>query len=68
MTADVVTFPTTVDERSPAAGVTIRRVLFFLLVGVGALLTLWILSHLGPVVYGIPVPFFRRASGAPSAF
>jgi hypothetical protein len=38
------------------------------MVAAGALTTLWILSHLGPVVYGLPVPFMRRASAASSAF
>jgi hypothetical protein len=68
MTADVLTFPTTLDEPAPAAGVWIRRVLLFLLVAAGAVTTLWILSHLGPVVYGLPAPFMRRARAVASAF
>jgi hypothetical protein len=68
MTADVLTFPTTLDEPARVAGVWLRRVLLFLLVSAGVAMTLWILSHLGPVVYGLPAPFFRRASSASSAF
>ena len=69
MSADVLTFPTTtLDEPARVAGVWLRRVLLFALVGVGVVTTLWILSHLGPVVYGLPAPFFRRASGGSSAF
>jgi len=69
MTADVLTFPTTtLDEPARVAGVWLRRVLIFTVVVAGALLTLWILSKLGPVAYGLPAPFFRRPSGAPSAF
>ena len=66
MTADVLTFPTTLDEPARVAGVWLRRVLFFLIIAAGAAMTLWILSHLGPVVYGLPAPFVRRA--ASSAF
>ena len=68
MTADALTFPTTLEEPARVAGVWLRRVLIFSFVAVGVLLTLWILSHLGPVVYGLPAPFLRRAGGAPSAF
>jgi hypothetical protein len=67
MTADVLTFPPTLDEPAPLAGVWLRRVLLFLLLAVGALTTLWILSHLGLVMYGLPAPFIRRASTASSA-
>lgn len=68
MTADVLTFPTTLAVPARAPGVWLRRVLFFTMVAAGALMTLWILSHLGPVVYGLPAPFFRRATAASSAF
>ena len=60
MTADVLPFPTTLDEPARVAGVWLRRVLIFLFIAAGAVLTLWILSKLGPVVYGLPVPFLRR--------
>lgn len=63
-TADVLTFPTTMEEPARVAGVWLRRVLIFSIVLIGALLTLWILSKLGPVVYGLPATFFRRASAA----
>jgi hypothetical protein len=63
MTAEVLAFPTTLDEPARVAGVWLRRVLLFLLIGAGVLLTIWILSHLGPVVYGLPA-FFRRTSSA----
>jgi hypothetical protein len=66
MTAEVLTFPTTLNEPAHVAGVWLRRVLLFALLGIGVVLTVWILSHLGPVVYGLPA-FFRRTSGAPSA-
>ena len=68
MTVDALTFPTTLDEPARVAGVWLRRVLIFTLAVAGALLTLWILSKLGPVVYGLPAPFLRRAGAAPSAF
>jgi hypothetical protein len=41
-------------------GYVIRRVLTWSLILTGALLTLWILSHVGPAVYGLPVPLVRR--------
>jgi hypothetical protein len=63
-TADVLTFPTTVDEPARVAGVWLRRVLLFLVVAAGVAMTLWILSHLGPVVYGLPAPLFRRGGAA----
>ena len=63
MTAEVLAFPTTLDEPARVAGVWFRRVLIFAMVAVGVVLTLWILSHVGPVVYGLPA-FFRRTSGA----
>jgi len=66
MTAEVLTFPTTLDEPARVAGVWFRRVLIFAMVAVGVVLTLWILSHVGPVVYGLPA-FFRRSSGVSSA-
>ena len=69
MTADALTFPTaTLDTPAPAVGVWVRRILLFALVGAGVVVTLWLLSHLGPVVYGLPAPFFRRAGGGSSAF
>lgn len=65
MTADVLTFPAaSMDEPVRVAGVWLRRVLAFSLMAVGVLLTLWILSHLGPVVYGLPAAFFRRGAAA----
>lgn len=63
MTAEVLTFQT-FDEPAPVAGVTLRRVLFFLFVALGALATLWILGHLGPVAYGVPVTFLRRGASS----
>jgi hypothetical protein len=65
MTAEVLTFPN-LDEPARVAGVWLRRVLIFAMVAVGVVLTLWILSHVGPVVYGLPA-FFRRSSGVSSA-
>jgi hypothetical protein len=67
MTADVLTFPTTLDAPAPLAGLWFRRVLLFVLLAAGVLTTLWILSHLGLVVYGLPAPFIRRASAGSSA-
>jgi hypothetical protein len=61
-TVEALPFPTTLDEPARVAGVWLRRVLLFALIASGALLTLWILSHLGPVVYGLPAPFLRRAA------
>jgi hypothetical protein len=67
MTAEVLTFPTTLDEPARVAGVWLRRVLLFAFLAAGVLMTLWILSQLGPVVYGLPVPLFRRVGAASSA-
>ena len=67
MTATALTLPITVvqpevstETRQPWVG----RVLLLALLVAGGLLTLFILSHLGPVVYGLPAPFFRRAAAA----
>jgi hypothetical protein len=63
MTTQTLTFP----NYAPAVqddvrlGQIIGRALKWSLILVGALLTLWILSQMGPVVYGLPVPLFRRA-------
>jgi hypothetical protein len=64
MTTQALTFP----NYAPAVqddvrlGAFIRRALKWSLILVGALLTLWILSEVGPVAYGLPVPLMRRAS------
>lgn len=64
MTTQALTFP----NFAPAAqddvrlGSFIRRALTWSLILTGALLTLWILSELGPVVYGLPVPLVRQAA------
>jgi hypothetical protein len=67
MSVDVLTMPATLGE--PAVDLTkwIRRALLFTLLTVGGLLTLWVLYHLGPVAYGLPAPFFRRAALAQAA-
>lgn len=64
MTATALTLPFTV---APAETTTsdvlytwLRRVLLFTLIVGGGLVTLYVLSHLGLVVYGLPAPFFRR--------
>lgn len=63
MQADVLTLPTleTADAAQDAWR-ALRTLLGVSLVVVGVLLTLWILLQLGPVAYGLPAPFFRRAS------
>lgn len=64
MTTQALTFP----DFAPAVqddvrlGSFIRRALTWSLILTGALLTLWILSELGPVVYGLPVPLVRQAA------
>jgi hypothetical protein len=68
LTADALSFPTSLEEPELVAGARLRRVLLVAVVAAGVLLTLWILSHLGPVVYGLPAPFFRRAGAASTAF
>lgn len=69
MTTQALTFP----QFAPAVqddvrvGSFIRRALTWSLILVGVLLTLWILSQLGPVVYGLPVPLVRRGMVTPEA-
>jgi hypothetical protein len=64
MTTQTLTF----HEFAPAVqendrlGWVIRRVLKWSLILAGTLLTLWILSEAGPVVYGLPVPLMRQAA------
>jgi hypothetical protein len=64
MTTQALTFP----DYAPAVhddvqlGAFVRRALTWSFILVGVLLTLWILSQLGPVVYGLPVPLVRRAA------
>jgi hypothetical protein len=67
MTATALTLPITVvpQEVSPETQQAwVRRVLLMAFLVAGGLLTLFILSHLGPVAYGLPAPFFRRAAAA----
>ena len=69
MTTLALTFP----NFAPAVhddvrlGYFIRRILMWSLILTGAALTLWILSHVGPVVYGLPVPLVRRGMVTPAA-
>lgn len=66
MTTQALTFPNYApavqDDVRP--GVLARRAVTWSLMLVGALLTVWILSELGPVVYGLPVPLIRRSAAA----
>jgi hypothetical protein len=68
MTATALSLPFTADIpvqiSSDLLQTWIRRVLLLTLLVAGGLLTVYILSHLGPVVYGLPAPFFRRAVAA----
>jgi hypothetical protein len=63
MTTQALTFSTFAPavQDDVQLGYIIRRALTWSLLLVGAVLTLWILSQLGPVVYGLPVPLVRRA-------
>jgi hypothetical protein len=62
MTTLALTFPNFAPavQDDVRVGPIIRRVLLWSLILTGAALTLWILSHVGPVVYGLPVPLVRR--------
>jgi len=64
MTATALTLPLTAlpSEVSTEAWQRVAcRVLLLALLVAGGLLTLFVLSQLGPIVYGLPAPFFRRA-------
>jgi hypothetical protein len=67
MTTQALTFPNFAPavQDDVRVGYFIRRGLTWSLILVGALLTLWILSQLGPVVYGLPVPLVRKAMPLP---
>lgn len=74
LTADVLTAdalvlatPDRPSECASAVALWTRRALLALLIVVGGLATLWIVSQLGPVAYGLPAPFFRRAAAVPAA-
>jgi hypothetical protein len=69
MTTQALTFPNFAPavQDDVRVGYFIRRALTWSLILAGALLTLWILSQLGPVVYGLPVPLVRRAMVTPEA-
>jgi hypothetical protein len=69
LTADVMMLPGTPvsTECSPSVETWVRRGLTLILIIFGGLLTLWIVSQLGPVAYGLPAPFFRRAAAVPNA-
>jgi hypothetical protein len=64
MTTQALTFPNFAPavQDDVRLGSFIRRALTWSLILTGALLTLWILSELGPVVYGLPVPLVRQAA------
>lgn len=66
MTTQALTFPNYApavqDDVRP--GETARRALTWSLIVAGALLTVWILGEVGPVVYGLPVPLVRRSASA----
>ena len=68
MTTQALTFPNFAPavQDDVRVGDFIRRALMWSLILAGALLTLWILSQLGPVVYGLPVPLVRRAMVSPA--
>jgi hypothetical protein len=67
MTTLALTFPNFAPavQDDVRVGYFIRRVLTWSLILTGALLTLWVLSQLGPVVYGLPVPLVRRGLATP---
>ena len=69
MTTLALTIPSPApDVQELALGTVIRRGLQWTLLLTGVLLTFYILSELGPVVYGLPMPLFRRAlASAPAA-
>ena len=69
MTTLALTIPSPApDVQELALGTVIRRGLQWTLLLTGVLLTFYILSELGPVVYGLPVTLMRRAIPAgPSA-
>jgi hypothetical protein len=70
MTTLALTIPQTAPAMQEAPlGEIVRRGLKFTLLLAGVILTFYILSELGPVVYGLPVPLMRRAiaSGAAAA-
>lgn len=68
MTTTALSLPFTTAAPTPVSPEVlqtwIRRVLLLTLLIAGGLLTLFVLSHLGPVVYGLPAPFVRRAVAA----
>jgi hypothetical protein len=69
----MTTLALTIPDVAPAVqgaplGDIVRRGLQWTLMLAGVVLTLYILSELGPVVYGLPVTLMRRAIPAgPSA-
>jgi hypothetical protein len=65
MSVDVLTIAAPVTGEPIDFGIWIRRVLQFGLLALGVVLTLWIVTHLGPVAYGLPAPFFRRRALVP---
>ena len=69
MTTQALTFPNFAPavQDDVRVGSVIRLALTWSLILAGALLTLWILSQLGPVVYGLPVPLVRRGLGTAAA-
>ena len=51
----------TLDIDVEAARQIGRRLAVWALIGVGIVVTMWILSHTGSIaVYGLPAPFLRR--------
>ena len=64
MTATALTLPFTAAAPTTMSSdmlqTWLRRALLFTLIVGGGLVTLYVLSHVGLVVYGLPAPFFRR--------
>ena len=68
MTTLALTIPNTAPALQGAPlGEIVRRGLQVTLMLAGVLLTFSILSELGPVVYGLPMPLVRRAISASPA-
>jgi hypothetical protein len=64
MTATALTLPLNAipsDLSAEPRRFSARRVLLLALLVAGGLLTLFVFYQLGPVAYGLPAPFFRRA-------